>query len=121
MDHRHLMHADDDLVESWSTSRLQIEPKGWQLQMRSDLRDALSAMVPPPHKVLPATYGAADTGDFVDVENVLLYNVGSRSIRPLMTRPVRRTVRADESVGLATYPPTCLWRKALTRAPKRSL
>ena len=89
MDRRYLVRADDRLVELWSAARLQFEPKGWQVEMRADLRDALAAMAPRPDKVLHATYGAADTGEFVDVENVLLYNVGSRSIRPLMTTGIR--------------------------------
>ena len=72
MDRRYLVRADHRLVELWSNTRLQFEPKGWQLDMRAELRDALAAMAPCPDKILHATYGAVDTGEFIDVENVLL-------------------------------------------------
>jgi hypothetical protein len=39
MDDRYLITVRTaDLVELWSTSRLQFEPKGWQLEMRADPR-----------------------------------------------------------------------------------
>jgi hypothetical protein len=65
-----------DAVEVWSTERLPFEPKGWMLDLRSELRAALRQMRARHGAVLAAVYGSqVDT--FCDVENVLVYNVGA--------------------------------------------
>jgi hypothetical protein len=41
---RLVVRGDDSRVELWSAGRLQFEPKGWQRQMRDELRAALAEM-----------------------------------------------------------------------------
>ncbi len=80
------VRTSDDTVEAWSTARLPFEPKGTLLQFRDELRTALGSLTPCPGACMRATYGAADDGQFVDTENVLLYNVGTSHLRHLAAR-----------------------------------
>ncbi|MFT4295850.1 MAG: hypothetical protein QM582_10610 [Micropruina sp.] len=75
-------------VEAWSTVRLPFEPKGKLLELRTELRAALGSLVPAPGMQLHAVYGAADDQQFVDTENVLLYNVGTGAFRHLSRHAV---------------------------------
>ncbi len=84
----YVLRAAPDVVELWSTVRLPYEPRDWLLEMRNDLRRALRDSTSRSGGHLHAVYSAADDGAFVDTENVLLYNVGSGALRPLMTRSV---------------------------------
>ncbi|MCX8560057.1 hypothetical protein OS122_03995 [Mycolicibacterium mucogenicum] len=84
----YVLRAAPNVVELWSTVRLPYEPRGWVLEMRNDLRRALRDSAPRAGRGLHAVYSAADDGAFVDTENVLLYNVGSGALRPLMARSV---------------------------------
>jgi hypothetical protein len=84
----YVLRAAPDVVELWSTVRLPYEPRDWVLDMRNDLRQALRDSAPRSGGRLHAVYSAADDGVFVDTENVLLYNVGSAALRPLMARSV---------------------------------
>lgn len=84
----YVLRAKPDVVELWSTVRLPFDPSGWVLEMRNDLCRALRDWSPRTGGHLHAVYGAADDGAFVDTENVLLYNVGSGALRPLMARSV---------------------------------
>ncbi|OCB19330.1 hypothetical protein A5674_07110 [Mycobacterium malmoense] len=84
----YVLRAASDVVELWSTVRLPYEPRGWVLDMRNDLRRALRDSAPKSGGRLHAVYSAADDGAFVDTENVLLYNVGSAALRPLMAQSV---------------------------------
>ncbi len=59
------------------------------LELRGELRDALHLMVPIAGRPLHAVYTAADDGEFADVENVLLYNVGASATRHLVSTGVR--------------------------------
>jgi hypothetical protein len=70
------VRADRHRVEAWSVARLQFEPRGWQVDLRNSLRSALRQLLPACGQVLHAEYEAPDR-DFADLENVLLYNVGS--------------------------------------------
>lgn len=72
----------------WSTVRLPFEPRGWLVDMRNDLRGELQELGRTSSGRLHAVYGAADDGAFVDTENVLLYNVGGKALRPLMAHAV---------------------------------
>ena len=65
-------------VHGWSMKRLPFEPLGWLEDYRGDLRQALRSMTPVPGMHLRAVYASPDR-EFADVENVLLYNVGSGS------------------------------------------
>lgn len=82
------LRAAPDAVELWSTVRLPYQPRDWVLEMRNDLCRALRDWSPRSGGHLHAVYSAADDGEFVDTENVLLYNVGSGALRPLMSRSV---------------------------------
>lgn len=97
----YFVRVDRGVVEAWSNSRLSFEPKGWQVDFRAELRAALSSLrTPGPGEVLVAEYAAADSGQLVDAENVLLYNVGgpmgrlsrsgARFERSLVPRPEPR-------------------------------
>lgn len=70
-------------VSAWSVLRLPFEPRGWQMEFRTQLRSALREVDHGDDSALVATYASPDDS-FVDVENVLLYNVGSASLSPLM-------------------------------------
>jgi hypothetical protein len=63
-------------VTAWSVRRLPFEPKGWQRRFRDELRLALRGLEPEREHGLIAEYDAPDNA-FVDVENVLLYNLGA--------------------------------------------
>src|SRR5438552_4510390 len=69
-----------DSVELWSTARLQFEPKGWQLEMRHDLRDALRAL---DGDQVSALYASPLIDSRCDIENILIYNVGAATFRQL--------------------------------------
>lgn len=57
--------------------------------MRADLRSALKLLVVPDGHLVRGTYAADDTGELVDTENVLFYNVGSASFRTLARTGLR--------------------------------
>jgi hypothetical protein len=73
-------------VDFWSDTRLPFEPKGDARQARDALRAALKAIAPT--GALSATY-TSPLRDFCDVENVLLYNVGTGAFSELGRRRVR--------------------------------
>ena len=62
-------------VELWSSVRVPFEPRAWVREMRDDLREAVRRLVARPGRLLHATYSSLED-DFVDTENVLIYNVG---------------------------------------------
>ncbi len=70
-------------VSAWSIKRLPFEPQGWQRAFRDDLRAALRSLPASPGWLLSAVYASPDDG-VVDLENVLLYNVGQGCVRHLM-------------------------------------
>ena len=72
-------------VEAWSTIRLPFEPNGWLLDYRNELRTALRAMRTTQVSILLAEYATPDD-EFADLENVLLYNVGSGAYSHLARR-----------------------------------
>lgn len=65
-------------VEAWSESRLPFEPTGRMREFRDELRGAVATMSAGPSEALHAIYTSPVEGRF-DVENVLLYNVGTRA------------------------------------------
>ena len=79
------VRASAQRVDAWSRIRLPYEPKGWLRDYRDELRTALRAMPPGPSGVLLAEYATPDD-QFSDVENVLLYNVGSGAYSHLSVR-----------------------------------
>lgn len=74
-------------IELWSKIRLPFEPKGWLLDMKNSLRSALKGMQNAENRMLHAIYASKEEGYF-DVENVLLYNVGTGSFSDLCRRGV---------------------------------
>lgn len=66
----------DRAVQAWSRSRLQFEPRGWQLEFRRQVRSAVSRLSARELEVLHATFASSEGHGF-DVENVLFYNVGT--------------------------------------------
>lgn len=85
----YVVRGDNEHVEAWSTVRLPFEPRDVMVDLRADLRAALMSLDVPDGRVLHAVYAAEDTGDFVDVENVLIYNVGTSTLRPLTRTGIR--------------------------------
>ncbi len=77
--------GDRDCVELWSTERLPFEPGGRAKEMRNALRRTLREMPGHPDGVLHAVYASQEQG-FVDVENILIYNVGSGAFSHLCHR-----------------------------------
>lgn len=65
-----------NLVEVWSSIRLPFEPRGRLLEMRNSIRSAIKGMQITKKTMLHALY-VSDEKTFCDVENVLLYNVGT--------------------------------------------
>ncbi|WP_423798201.1 hypothetical protein [Neobacillus sp. SAB-20_R2A] len=66
-------------MELWSTERLQFEPKNWMKEMRDDLRNQLKLIAPVKEGTLYCKFCTRENDSFFDIENVLLYNVGSGS------------------------------------------
>lgn len=92
-----------DEVAAWSESRLQFQPHSWQKEYRQALRTALGKLVASPEQGLLARY-LAPNDDFVDVENVLLYNIGTGLFAPLIRGGItcRRDAR-PEALHNLTY------------------
>ncbi len=90
------MESTAEEVVVWSTARLPFEATGDLLRLRTTLRAALRNMAAQPGAGLLATYAAPDKA-FVDVENVLLYNVGAASYGHLLSAGLvcRRVPGAD--------------------------
>jgi hypothetical protein len=90
------IRVEPHAIHGWSTRRLPFEPTGWLKDYREALRQALRSLPPVEGTHLRAVY-ASPRPELVDVENVLLYNVGSGNYHHL-TRSgleVLRTVSAD--------------------------
>lgn len=75
------------LVEVWSSIRLPFEPKGWLLDMRNSVRSVVKSMQGTNDTMLHAVY-VSDQEGFCDVENVLLYNVGSGAFAHLCRKGI---------------------------------
>lgn len=67
-------------VEFWSETRLPLSPVGQLAQGRLLLRQALASLEPGRDARLLAEF-TTETTDFFDVENVLLYNVGTGAFK----------------------------------------
>ncbi len=79
------IEAGPDRVRAWSDFRLPFRPKGEALRFREELRGELLRLRRGP--ALHATYAAGGRAH-CDVENVLLYNVGSGAFRGVGTASV---------------------------------
>ena len=101
MSERYFVLSRPGVVEVWSTVRLPYEPRGWLIDLRSQLRMALTNLSQTSSGRLHAIYSAADDGAFVDVENVLLYNVGGTALRSL----TRKSVTIERGYHVPIPPP----------------
>ena len=81
-------NVNHPLVEAWSAERLPFEPKGWKLQFRSDVREALQRLSFVPGSTLAALYMSPIT-EYCDVENIVFYNIGSASFSHLRCKSIR--------------------------------
>jgi hypothetical protein len=91
----YLVRDSTSVVEAWSTRRLSYEPKGWQVDLRSELRRAIRGLSPSP--ALHATCTSPDRA-FSDLENVLFYNVGGIAFSPLGLQTLGFERRFEEPV-----------------------
>ena len=66
---------DENQVDAWSTQSIPFEPKDWRRDMRDELKQALSNIIPN-DDCLYAAFICNDTCAS-DVENVLFYNIGA--------------------------------------------
>lgn len=74
------LHRSENSVDLWLDRRLPLEPKGSVLVARKDLQAAIREMHVPNGAVLCSTYTSLDN-TFCDVENVLIYNVGTGTFK----------------------------------------
>ncbi len=72
----YLLNATGKEVKLWTCEYIPFEPSGWKKKLKQELREALKNMQPEPYDGLYASYQARQS-HFCDIENVLLYNVGS--------------------------------------------
>ncbi|MEH6908552.1 DUF6946 family protein [Neobacillus drentensis] len=77
------MYSQTQKVELWSTARLPFEPKNWMKEMRDELKDSLKLLTPVKNGTLYGKFCTSENDSFFDVENVLLYNVGTGSFSHL--------------------------------------
>ena len=63
------------------------EPKGWELQFRNDIRQALRRLSFVPDSNL-ATLHVSSVIEYCDVENIVFYNIGSASFAHLQSKGV---------------------------------
>ena len=73
------LDSQSQLVQLWSSKRLQFEPKNWMKEMRNELRECLRQLTPIKNGTLYCKFCTSEGHSYFDVENVLLYNVGSGS------------------------------------------
>lgn len=94
-------------VELWSTKRLPFEPKGWLLEMRNSLRSAIESLRADDEGILHAIYHSDKPG-YCDVENILLYNVGTGAFKHLC----RHGLIFERGDKMPSDPPPPLVKKA---------
>jgi len=63
-------------VTAWSTAGIPFEPRDWLLVFRDQLKSAIAALSPVGGKILYAAYRSPISESHVDVENLLIYNIG---------------------------------------------
>lgn len=86
-------------INLWLQQRLPLEPKGPILEARSKLREILKERYPNNNQIFEARYISMDKS-FFDVENVLIYNVGTGNFK----NASRNGIIFKKILGL---PPSC--------------
>jgi hypothetical protein len=77
---KYIISYSDNIVEAWSVQNIPFEPKDWQKEMRTDLRCSLEKIAPISSLGMYEKY-AVENNAYCDVENVLLYNIGTGVFR----------------------------------------
>ncbi|TWT60803.1 hypothetical protein [Rubinisphaera italica] len=72
----YIIEAMDESVQLWINKRLPFEPTLWLADARAELQQKLRELQACPQRMIMATLSTLDER-FFDVENVLIYNVGS--------------------------------------------
>ena len=77
---KYIISHNNDIIEAWSVQNIPYEPNEWQKEMRADLRLALEKFS---EKISSGMYAKYATGNnsYCDVENILLYNIGTGVFR----------------------------------------
>jgi hypothetical protein len=83
----YLVRASAQVAEAWSTTRLQFEPKGWQRELRAEMRAAIAGLVSR-EEPLSAHY-RSPVRERSDTENILFYNVGTGAFAAASAAGVR--------------------------------
>ncbi len=108
LDHDYVMrHIKGRCAEVWMHRRLPFEPSGHLLTLRRKLRDAVSTMAAGPDQLLESQYISTDEG-FFDVDNVLLYNVGTGSFAKAARQGIR-FLRRTETPPPVPAPSSACW------------
>ncbi|MDL2257962.1 hypothetical protein LJC42_02240 [Eubacteriales bacterium OttesenSCG-928-K08] len=81
-DHYEIYH-DRRSVIVYSTDRLTFESKGWQIQLKSDVRNAVEQLSTYKDEGIIAVYGVDNDNYFIDTENALFYNMGTAAFREI--------------------------------------
>ena len=82
----------------YSIDRLKLEPKGWQIELRHDVRNAIEQLCTAKDECVIATYGVDNDKGFVDTENALFYNMGTAAFRRIASCGIAfDTLPADET------------------------
>ena len=68
--------AADAAVRAWSATRLQFQPRAWQVDFKRQIAEAVSQLRARDNELLHAAFASAE-GEGFDIENVLFYNVGA--------------------------------------------
>ena len=86
----YFLNYTENLVELWSSGRLQFEPKGWMREMRDKLKYYLrSSLKSMGNSYLHAIYSSeSDKNTSFDIENILFYNVGVDYFKNLANKGV---------------------------------
>ncbi|REH40323.1 hypothetical protein DFR26_0523 [Paraperlucidibaca baekdonensis] len=74
------LSATPEEVNLWLSKRMPLQPSDEMLRARVELRAALKHLKPDPGHILSAEYFSIDDS-FFDVENVLIYNIGTGTFR----------------------------------------
>jgi len=71
------IYYDRRSVIVYSSDRLTFEPKGWQIDLKRDLRNAVKQLRASKCEGIVAVYGVDNGKGFIDTENALFYNMGT--------------------------------------------
>jgi hypothetical protein len=80
----YIISYSDNILEAWSEQSIPFESKYWQKEMRADLRRCLEKLVENSSSGMYAKY-TIENDVYCDVENILLYNIGTGIFRNICT------------------------------------